>query len=317
MSLFQLCQNRPTYTINETERPSAKFQVRYIYKYTFHIYMSTYIYIYVCLHVYLYIHICMYWYICMYVYVCICIYIYICIYMYIYIYKHIYIYVYIQRLGRNIYMYICISISKPRVKYGFYIYLLYLSRVYKPQIYSGIRQTIFSIGRAGPDTYTYFVLPLATWPLQDIVSPQSFIGGTTHSFTSPPPPHTPICNAYPIAIRDNYKRLFYPRSQSCGHGPIVLSFFRLACNAYPIAIRLHDHCAIYAPPPIPPLYAIHHAILVVAISCKGQLARLRAFSSLFSLFLGLYIIFVPFQSFCLHITTIICKHYTYVQIGIE
>jgi len=47
-------------------------------------------------------------------------------------------------------------------------------------------------------------------------------------------------------------------------------------KASPIAIRLHIHCAIYAlrnirpPPPPPSLYAIHHTILDMAISCKGQ-----------------------------------------------
>jgi len=41
-------------------------------------------------------------------------------------------------------------------------------------------------------------------------------------------------------------------------------------KADPIAIRLHDHCAIYAPPPTPTCYAIHHTILVMEISCKGQ-----------------------------------------------
>ena len=44
-------------------------------------------------------------------------------------------------------------------------------------------------------------------------------------------------------------------------------------KAYPIAILLHAHCAIYAPPPTPPLYAIHYTILVLAISCKGQTGR--------------------------------------------
>jgi len=42
------------------------------------------------------------------------------------------------------------------------------------------------------------------------------------------------------------------------------------CKAYPIAILLHGHCSIYAPPPTPPLYAIHHTLLVMAIWCKGQ-----------------------------------------------
>ena len=41
-------------------------------------------------------------------------------------------------------------------------------------------------------------------------------------------------------------------------------------KAYPIAILVHDHCAIYAPPPIPPSYTMHHTKLVMAISCKGQ-----------------------------------------------
>jgi len=43
-----------------------------------------------------------------------------------------------------------------------------------------------------------------------------------------------------------------------------------SCKAYPIAILLHDHCAIYAVPSTPLLYAIHHTILVMAILCKGQ-----------------------------------------------
>jgi len=42
------------------------------------------------------------------------------------------------------------------------------------------------------------------------------------------------------------------------------------CKAYAIAILLHAHCAIYAHPPTPDCYAIHHTILVMAMSCKGQ-----------------------------------------------
>jgi len=38
------------------------------------------------------------------------------------------------------------------------------------------------------------------------------------------------------------------------------------------AIPLRDFCAIYVPPPTLPLYAIHHAILVMTISCKGKVA---------------------------------------------
>jgi len=43
------------------------------------------------------------------------------------------------------------------------------------------------------------------------------------------------------------------------------------CKAYPIAILLHDHCAIYAPPPTSPFYAIYHTIFLMTISCKSQL----------------------------------------------
>ena len=39
------------------------------------------------------------------------------------------------------------------------------------------------------------------------------------------------------------------------------------CEAYSTAILLHDHCAVYAPPPTPP--SIHHTILVMAISRLG------------------------------------------------
>ena len=43
------------------------------------------------------------------------------------------------------------------------------------------------------------------------------------------------------------------------------------CKAYRIAILLHNYCAIYAPPPPPPpVDAMHHTILVMAISCKGH-----------------------------------------------
>jgi len=41
-------------------------------------------------------------------------------------------------------------------------------------------------------------------------------------------------------------------------------------KAYPMAILLHDHCGVYAPPPTSPLYAIHHTILAMSISWKGQ-----------------------------------------------
>jgi len=53
---------------------------------------------------------------------------------------------------------------------------------------------------------------------------------------------------------------------------IILLLPPPTCKAYTIALLLHDHCAIYARPPTPPLYGIHHTILVMAMSCKGQVA---------------------------------------------
>jgi len=47
------------------------------------------------------------------------------------------------------------------------------------------------------------------------------------------------------------------------------------CNTYPGAIVLDARCAIYAPPPTLPVYAIHHTISVMAILCKGQAACSR------------------------------------------
>jgi len=55
----------------------------------------------------------------------------------------------------------------------------------------------------------------------------------------------------------------------CG-SPSSLYSHPPTCKAYPIAILLHAHCAIYAPPPTPLVYAIHNTLLVMAISCKGQ-----------------------------------------------
>jgi len=60
--------------------------------------------------------------------------------------------------------------------------------------------------------------------------------------------------------------------ESFVHESTVLSFLPPPCIAHTVAILLHDHCAMYAPPPHRPplLYAIHHTILVMTISCKGQ-----------------------------------------------
>jgi len=54
------------------------------------------------------------------------------------------------------------------------------------------------------------------------------------------------------------------------HEPIVLSFFPPACIAHTGAILLHG-IGQYTPPHLTPLvYAIHHTILAVVISCIGQ-----------------------------------------------
>jgi len=54
------------------------------------------------------------------------------------------------------------------------------------------------------------------------------------------------------------------------HESFILSLPPPTCIARTIAMLLHVYCAIYDAPPTPLLYAIHHTILVMAISCKGQ-----------------------------------------------
>jgi len=51
---------------------------------------------------------------------------------------------------------------------------------------------------------------------------------------------------------------------------IILVLLPLTCKAYAIAIQSHDYCAVFDPPPTPLVYAMHHAILAMAMSCKGQ-----------------------------------------------
>jgi len=51
---------------------------------------------------------------------------------------------------------------------------------------------------------------------------------------------------------------------------IILVMLPPTCKAYPVAILLHDYCAIYESPSTPVLNAIHHTILAMPISCKGQ-----------------------------------------------
>jgi len=106
-------------------------------------------------------------------------------------------------------------------------------------------------------------------------------------------------------------------------------------KAYPIAILLHDHCAIHARPPTPPVYAIRHTIFVMAISCKGQMSLVGClpgarYLSASALALGLYKIFVWFEAFvqksillfvntpsCLGTPPPPCIAHTIVQYGVS
>jgi len=56
------------------------------------------------------------------------------------------------------------------------------------------------------------------------------------------------------------------------HESIVLSFLPPTCIAHTVAILLHDWRAIYDPSSTSLVYAIHHTILVITISCKGQVS---------------------------------------------
>jgi len=67
-----------------------------------------------------------------------------------------------------------------------------------------------------------------------------------------------------------YKILFY--FEAFVHESIIRLLPPPTCIAHTIAILLHIYCAIYDALPTPLLYAIHHTILVMAISCKGQVS---------------------------------------------
>jgi len=77
---------------------------------------------------------------------------------------------------------------------------------------------------------------------------------------APPPSRIVACTRYSSTSK------LYCGSQASFYCPLP------TCKAYPIAILLHDHWAIYALLPTPLMYAVNHTILVMAISCKGQLA---------------------------------------------
>jgi len=65
-----------------------------------------------------------------------------------------------------------------------------------------------------------------------------------------------------------YKIFFY--FESFMHESIVSSFAPPTCIAYTVVIVLHDCWAIYDPPSTSLLYGMHQTILVITISCKGQ-----------------------------------------------
>jgi len=61
------------------------------------------------------------------------------------------------------------------------------------------------------------------------------------------------------------------------------------CKAYPILQYYCTTIAQHTPPPTDaPLYAIHHTILVIAISCKGQPSLAVARTGLFSVAVRAY-----------------------------
>jgi len=65
-----------------------------------------------------------------------------------------------------------------------------------------------------------------------------------------------------------YKILFY--CEAFVHKSIIRLLPPSTCIARTIAILLHVYSAVYDAPPTPLLYAIHHTVLAMAISCKDQ-----------------------------------------------
>jgi len=67
-----------------------------------------------------------------------------------------------------------------------------------------------------------------------------------------------------------FTRPRYSFTSSIVHESVVLSFFRPAWIVHIVAILMHDYRAVYDPPSTSLVYAMHHTILVITISCKGQ-----------------------------------------------
>jgi len=66
-----------------------------------------------------------------------------------------------------------------------------------------------------------------------------------------------------------FTRYYFTSKRLCGSPSSLHPPLHLHCP-HTIAILLRDYCAIYDLSPAPLLGAIHHTILAMAISCKGQ-----------------------------------------------
>ena len=71
------------------------------------------------------------------------------------------------------------------------------------------------------------------------------------------------------------------------HESIVLSFLPPIYIAHTVAILSHDWWAIYDPSSTFLLYPIHHTILVITISCKGQALTSNMELSLYTILVSL------------------------------
>jgi len=63
-----------------------------------------------------------------------------------------------------------------------------------------------------------------------------------------------------------YKIVFH--CKAFAHRSLIVLLPPPTCIAHAIAILLHGYCTIYDPPPTPFLFAVHHTLLLVSISCK-------------------------------------------------
>jgi len=65
----------------------------------------------------------------------------------------------------------------------------------------------------------------------------------------------------------------------CSNETNLVSFLPPICIAHTVAVLLHDFRAVYDPPSTSLVCAIHHTILVITVSCKGQLVKYRDHST--------------------------------------